>query len=113
MIKRGYLRKKGGQWRSVRLMDLVVLLYHVHKGANMDEVGFEDALETIDSLTRRLNQRVLIDPNLLESALWSCNMLDEREQFWHPKNKNFDDFVRELLGRDGFDKTYNLIQKRD
>ncbi len=112
VLPQGYLSKQGGQWREVRLLDLAVLLLHVHMGAKEEQVGFEDAQESIDTLTRKLNKKVFIDPALLESCLWSCNLMDEANKWWHPRDRTFDEFVRDVLGSSGeFNKIYNIIEK--
>lgn len=110
-IKAGYLRKSR-QWKPVRLLDLAILLLHVHRGAKDKRVGFEDARETLDSLTQRLNKRVLVDPTLIESALWSANLLDELGEFEHPKGMSFDEFARKLCAPDSFNRSYNVIEKK-
>ncbi len=112
-LKAGYLEKRGGQLRNVSAMALAVLIYHVFRGAEIEEVGFEDAQETLDTFYRKANRFTLIDPALVESALWSCNLMDERGQFWHPRGRTFDQFLKEVLGdKDGFNKVYNLIEKK-
>jgi hypothetical protein len=105
-----YLSKKGGRWRPLRVMDVAVLLYHVWRGAQEPEVGFEDAGNTLDGLTKSLNKKVFVPPGLLESCLWSCNLLDERGQFWHPRGLTFEQFASSVLGRDRFNRTYNWIE---
>lgn len=112
-LPRGFLQKKDGQWRMMRLLDVVTLLYNVHRGAQTDEVGFEDAMNTLEAVTRRLNKKTLVDPQVLESCLWSCNLLNERGQFWHPRGYTFDQFLKDILQGDEFDKDYNLIKKRE
>lgn len=97
-LPQNYLARKGRKYRSVRLFDLAILLLNVHKAANLPDVGFEDADRTIEELTRKLEHRVLKDPSLLESALWSCNMLAEREAFDHPQGKDIKEFVKDVLG---------------
>jgi hypothetical protein len=98
ILPRGYLARKGRQLRAVRLFDVAVLLLNIQKGAATPDVGFEDADRTIEEITRRLEKRVLIDPSLLESALWSCNMLSERGEFAHPEGKDIQAFVKDVLG---------------
>jgi hypothetical protein len=106
-----YLAKPGGKWREVRLLDIAVMLLHVHLGAKEEHVGFEDARETIDTLTRKLNKKVLVDPVLLESCLWSCNLMNEAGKWWHPRDNNFDEFLKDVLGAAKFNKVYNVIER--
>jgi hypothetical protein len=112
-IKPNYLAKTGGQWRPVLLLDLAVLLYAVHQGASDDLVGFEDARETLESLTKRLSKRVLVDPNLIESSLWSANLLDELGRFKHPNGLSFEEFAQRIVGRGKFNRRYNVIERKD
>lgn len=107
-LPQNYLSKKGGRYRKVKLLDIVTLLHNMYAGARHPKVGFEDAHETTNTILRRLNKKVLIDPTILESLLWSCNLLDERGKFWDAKGRTFDDFVTQL-GIKKFDKRYNLI----
>ena len=83
----------------MRLLDLVVMLANIHKAAADDEVGFEDTQETVDSITKRLNLVVFIDPNLIESGIWAANMLNEKGQYVHPKSVDFKDWVERLMGK--------------
>lgn len=111
VLPANYLSKKGGQWRSVSLLQIAVLLYHVHRGAQDDQVGFEDAQESLNSLTLKLNKTVMCDPALLESALWSANLMDEQGKWWHPQGTTFDEFCVRLLGHKAkFNRTYNVIE---
>jgi hypothetical protein len=113
VLPAGYLSKRGRQWRRVRLLDLVTLLHNVYVGSEDIEVGFEDAQETLASLTLRLNKPVMLDPSLLESALWSCNLLDEKGKFWDAKGRPFDQFLKELLPHDRFNKQYNYLEDKE
>jgi hypothetical protein len=113
LLPQGYLAKKGGQWRSVKLIDLAVLLYNVAKGAEDSEVGFEDAQRTIEELFLRLNKKIMVAPDLLESALWSSNLLNEQGKWTHPAGMTFDEWVKGIVGPDTFNKTYSLIEKKD
>lgn len=110
-LPRNYLDKKGS-WKPVKLLDLAILLYHVHKGAKDEEVGFLDARETLESLTKALNRTVYVDKSHLESAIWSANMLSEHGKFWHP-TLTFEQFVKDLVGADVFHKVYGTIEKKE
>ena len=99
--------------RSLRTIDLAILIYNVYKGAANKNVGFEDANETLDSLCNHLNKEFPIDVSLLESALWSCNLLDEEKQFWHPKELTFQQFVTKLFPKDSFNRIYNMLEEKN
>ena len=110
----GFLAKKGGRWRSVRLLELAVLLYHAHIASQDTDVGFEDANESLDNISRRLNKWIYMDPAIIESALWACNLLNEKNKFSHPRGLTFDQFVDKILkGRGKYDTFYNLIEWKD
>jgi hypothetical protein len=109
----GYLKKPGQQYRAVRLLDIAVLLYGITRAAADEQIGFEDAQATMDQIIGQLcKKKVLVDPRVLESALWSCNLLDEKGAFWHPKDQTFEAFVKDLLGSDRFNRIYNVIEKQ-
>lgn len=102
----------------VNLLDLAVILLHVHQGAAREDVGFEDCERTLSELTQELVlRRVLVDKSALESALWSCNLMDEVGEFWQPSGEGFDNFIRRLLRyarpdeKLEFDRIYNYIKK--
>lgn len=104
-----YLNKKSS-WKTIKVLDLAILLYHISKGAEREDVGFEDARETIESLTAALNNTVRLDKTYLESALWSANMMDEAGQFWHPQGLTLDAFIKSIVGTGKFNKKYGLIE---
>lgn len=107
-----YLSKQGGRWRSVKLLDVATLLLNVHMAAKDDEVGFEDANETLTSFTSKMSRSVALDPTLIESALWAANLLDEKGKFVSPSGETFEAFVKRLLGSDSFHRIYNTIERK-
>lgn len=97
---------------ALSVMDLTVLLYHIYRGAQHSEVGFEDADKTLVQLSNALQvRRAAIPREVLESALWSCNLLNEVDEFWHPKGLSFRDWVKHMLApyNSEFDEFYNWI----
>jgi hypothetical protein len=111
-IGRGYLAKKDGQWLMVSLVDIVALLDNIYRGAQHAEVGFEDASRTLDAITHELNKKVFIDPSVVESALWSCNLMDEQGKFWHPRGLSFEQFLKKLVPFRAFCRKYNILGPR-
>jgi hypothetical protein len=99
--------------RVIRAMDLAVLLYHVYMASKDPEIGFEGVDETLDTLTGKLNQEFQVDLPLLESALWSCNLLNEKEKFWHPRGLTFKQFVKDLFPGERFNLIYNVIEEKN
>ena len=103
------------------LLEVATLLYHLHRGAQLvDKVGFEDCNQTLEQLTRKLAPtRVFVSHEALESALWSCNLMDEAGEWWSLDGKTFDQFVAHMLERatiteerHEFDKFYNSLKKK-
>lgn len=92
------------------MLELAVLLYNAHIAAADAEIGFEDANDTLENITRRLNKWIMVDPAYVESALWACNMLNEKNKFSHPRGLTFEQFVEKILkGRGKFDTFYNIV----
>jgi hypothetical protein len=113
-IPPNYLSKKQGRYRELKLLDVVTLLYNIQVGARHKRVGFEDSMETLESITKKLSvKKLYIDPSVLESALWSCNLMDECDAFWDPKGRSFEQFLKEVLGRDSFDRFFNVIERKE
>jgi hypothetical protein len=112
-LPKNILHRKGRQLRPVRLYDVATLLHHVLEAAKNERVGFEDTHETLTSLTMKLNKKIFLDPNLIESSLWACNLLNEIGGFSHPQGKSLEDFIKDVLGKEGFNFTYNVIETKD
>ena len=116
------MRKKSRPFR-VNLLDLAVLLYHIHRGAQLEHsVGFEDCDYTLSQLTKELSPcRAEVDQATLQSALWSCNLMDEVGEWDSPTGEDFDSFLARLLkfapkdpsSRLTYDKFYNLLSKTE
>lgn len=85
---------------------------NMHKGNQDQEIGFEDALRTVDEVNRYLQKFTKVDAALIESMLWSCTMMHEREKFWHPQNLKFEDFIKQLEKHMGVKVStkYNFIK---
>lgn len=109
-MDRRYLSKQGGQWRAVRLLELATLLSALHQASNDPDVGFEDAQRTLDQITRFLNKKVYLPPDLIECGLWACNLLSERDRFRDAKGRSFEQFLKELLPNANFDRFYNTVE---
>ncbi len=100
---------------SLRVTPLqaVVLLWHVihcEDAENDADRTVAEIIHEIDSYPGHLTKGVL------ESALYCCNMENERGKFWHPLEHSFDRFLLGILNKQlHFDKYYNVIyeKKRD
>lgn len=100
------------KFRNVSVGDLAILLYNVWKAANTEGVGFEDPKHTVDSFVRKLHKITNIHTEDLESALWCCNLLSEKNEFWHPRGVTCEDFIKNMLSytKSTFNKDYNYIE---
>lgn len=99
--------------RAVNLFQAAVILSNLAIARKDKDVGFEDADRTydevIDAFTR--GGTVSVKQEVLESALWACNLLDERGKFFHPSGKSFDRFLKLLLSRqERFNRDLNFIE---
>jgi hypothetical protein len=97
---------------TISVIDLVALIDSVSKGAAMAEIGFEDADRTLEQLYTALNKPVKIDKELIESALWSANLLNQAGLFRHPLNMSFPNMVSRIVPEGlTYDSFFNLISK--
>ncbi len=101
----------------ISLLDVATILYHVHRGSQLDElVGFEDCERTLDQLTSELSRktRVRVSKEALEAALWSCNLMHEVGMWWSPQGETFPDFLKRVTERSGsaleFNPIYNQLK---
>lgn len=88
-------------------LQAVVLLHHL---VNSDDAE-NDADRTVGEMVAELDgNNGFLSKAVLESALYCCNMEDERGRFWHPLNHNFDRFTAGIIPKSlHFDKYYNVI----
>lgn len=116
--------------RSISLIQASILLANLGYAIRNKNVGFEDADRTYSEMVEALAQGrgLSLKQDVLESALWACNMLDEREiknkclscghehkvttEFFHPLGHSFDSFVKRIMHTDEkFNKELNYIEK--
>lgn len=102
---------------SVSILDVAILLYNLHRAAADPEVGFQDTDRSLERLTWELEQRRYpISPEILASALWSCNMMDEVGEFTSFSDKSFEQFHKRVLRYQPhlrFDVEYNQILPKE
>lgn len=97
----------------VSTLDLLVLLDHVLRGAALpDLIGWEDAENTLQDMVKLLNRDVYLDRSVLESALWSANLMNEAGKYKHPMGMGFDEWLKQLLGPLKFNKQLNTIGEK-
>jgi hypothetical protein len=95
------------------LLDRTVLVYHVSRGAQLPElVGYEDCEIPRAALLKRLALPA-IQRRTLESALWSCNLMDEAGQWWSPAGETCKQFIDRVSADVGlkFDYFYNYFKE--
>lgn len=97
---------------SITALDAAVLLMHVIKGIADKDVGFEDADKTYEQIRNDLNKMFMINKDAVESALWSCNLLNEQGRFNHPDLLSFDGFVAKMAPKKTFDPLRNLLESK-
>lgn len=95
---------------------IAILIFNVKYGSKHKMVGFEDADLTEHQLRMQLDNeiRIPVSKFALESALWSCNLLSEVDEFQHPEGRDFKGFVSDILNarrkKEWFDFDYNMIR---
>lgn len=95
---------------QVRLSDIVTFLLCVRTISKHRTLDLHDANQTVDQLMNKLDRKVLIGRDVLQSALYAASMLDEVGKFEHPLGLTFHEFVKGIVGRGKkFDKKYHLI----
>lgn len=97
----------------VTLSDIMVLMYHMRKGALDKDVGWEHASREIHEVMRFLDKQLHIPTATLEGALWSANLLDEQGKFVHPEYKSFEEWSKGLLKKgEIFNRTFNVMERK-
>ena len=94
---------------NMTVIQLTILLNNLFK--SLEDSDFVDADLTLDELLRKVNSKVMVDTDILESLLFYSNLLDEKESFSHPDGLTFDQFTDRIMGISfKFDKWFNLIE---
>lgn len=113
MNQRGFTPYKDNKSVRIKGSDLTTLIFNLWRGAADKNVGWEDAARTLDDISYNLDFYSVQKVDVLESALWSCNLLHEQGKFWDIKNRSFDEFVKVILPEFNFDKDYNFLTKKE
>lgn len=84
-----------------------MLLHHVVHSDDADNDAdrvVAEIIEEIDAFDGYLSKGVL------ESALYCCNLENEKKRFWHPLKWNFDQFLRDVVPKKQlFNRYYNVL----
>jgi hypothetical protein len=112
------------------MMDIMVLLVNLHLAAQDEDISHGDPDKSLRDLTKHLTKkrknqfekeaaprRFPVDQDILESALWACNMMNEKKKFWSPYQRKesvkFNEYLKTVLKEDQvFDLDYNYIKPR-
>ncbi len=92
-------------------LEAVVLMHNVTHSEDADC----DADRTVTDLIKDLDTTDgYVSKGILESALFCCNIENEKGKFWHPLKYSFTAFVNELLpGGQEFHRYHNVIVKKE
>lgn len=92
---------------AISPLEALVLIHHVvhsEDAENDADRTVSEIVSEIDAFDGYLSKAVL------ESALYCCNLENEKKKFWHPLNESFDRFLKDVIPRDKhFDRYYNCI----
>lgn len=88
-------------------LEALVLIHHVIHSEDAEN----DADRTVQELVTEIDAfDGYLSKAVLESALYCCNVENEKKKFWHPLGQKFDKFVDEVLPKGKhFDRYYNCI----
>lgn len=83
------------------MTDIATLVFNLYR-ASTSEVGYEDTHNTLEEIVDRLElERLKVDKEVVERALWACQMLSESaaitDGFWSPKGQTVEEFIATLL----------------
>jgi hypothetical protein len=99
---------------QISMYQASVLLVNLLGAIKDSSVGFDDADLGNDYITDVLSRASLSIPRyMLESIMFASNLMNEDKKFWHPRNRNFDTFVTDVLGPNKeYNKTYGWIEDK-
>lgn len=108
-------KNKSSPKRPINALDFFVLIHAVMASIQDKNIEWNHASKTYQTWFRDLSGLNLeISKEHLEDALYSANLLNEKDKFYHPYNKLFNNFVKSLLlPGEKFDKISNIIVKED
>jgi len=92
---------------NISVLDLSVLMYNVYHSVPI--IDYNDSSMALEQLMHEVNDRVDVRVELIEKLLYCSNLLDEKEKFWHYRNKRFDAFLKEQTWPE-YDKGRNYFK---
>ena len=96
--------------RRVSLADLAVIMLHVYKANQLPEHGHVDADRSLTELLNDLTSFAHVKESALESGLFYCSTLEERELFRDPRGTSLDVMLRRI-GK--FNRDYHWFENED
>jgi hypothetical protein len=98
---------------KVRLLDAAVLLGAAIKAGNHKDIGHLDADRTLAELRKYLQRVLTFDEDVIESAIYSCRMLEEEGLFSHPDGLSLQAFIKKLTPYNHvYDYDYSMFQEK-
>ncbi len=84
-----------------------MLIHHVTHSEDAEN----DADRTVGEIITEIDAfDGYLSKGVLESALYCCNIENEKKQFWHPLNWSFEKFLRDIIPKkQKFNSYYNVI----
>jgi hypothetical protein len=98
---------------TVTKEDQAILIRDVKAGLESTQVGFEDAEKTFAQQISALQASLRLPIGVLESALWSSNLLNEIGEWYHPRDPEitFGQWTESMVAPLQFDTFWNTIDK--
>jgi len=90
----------------VGALDITILLLHLYRLYEKD--GNMDAINSVEEIEKRMKFSIRLPLSIVESCLYSCNMLSEQGEFWHPR-MNCESFLAKVCKGRKYNRTYHYI----
>ena len=100
----------------IKLMDVLVMLYALHRADSVPALHNIDADQTVEELSALLNKSVLVNKKTIESGLACVNMLNELGLYYHPQGRSFATMLDRMFRGSRnytFNRSYNLIMEKN
>jgi hypothetical protein len=92
--------EKDSHHHILDFVQLVVLLFHLYRAEQEPELKACHALKTFQEQVAPWKGRTFrLTSRDLEDALWACQMLSEKGEFWHPEGKTVKEYAQECIGK--------------
>lgn len=93
---------------DVDILDIAVLLWHVFRAAQTEEIGYNDVEMSLARLKKETNVTKRLSVSILEKLLYGANMMNEQGQFWHYDGIDFDTFLKRFELK--YDQEYGWVK---